>query len=118
MVAGIHRAAVNELGIERATPPAAPVECVVMPLNRLFRDCQYLLDPYYGEQSDKVKHVAGALWRLRELLIAADYELSAIAHGRPSSNKDELLRISGGLRQVYAAHIEPAETITKKETAK
>lgn len=38
---------------------------------------------------------------LQELMVAADSELSAIAHGRPPSDKAELLRISDGLRKIY-----------------
>ena len=38
---------------------------------------------------------------LHELLVAADSELSAIAHGRPPSDKAELLKISAGLRKIY-----------------
>ena len=36
-----------------------------------------------------------------ELLVAADSELSAIAHGRPPGCSSELLRISAGLREMY-----------------
>lgn len=72
-----------------------------MKLNPLFQSCQNLLDPYFGEQSEDVKRVASALWQVREFLIAADSELSAIAHGRPPSDKAELLRICHGLRSVY-----------------
>lgn len=35
----------------------------------------------------------------RSFMIDADSELSAIAHGRPPSDKAKLLRISDGLRQ-------------------
>ena len=38
---------------------------------------------------------------MRELMVSADSELSAIAHGRPASEKDELLRIALGLRAIY-----------------
>lgn len=69
-----------------------------MRLSPLYQSCQNVLDPYYGEQTDDAKVVAAAMWRLREFLIAADSELSAIAHGRPPSSKEELLRISNGLR--------------------
>ena len=37
----------------------------------------------------------------REFIVAADSELSAIAHGRPQSEKAELIRISSGLRDIY-----------------
>lgn len=37
---------------------------------------------------------------LQELLISADSELSAIAHGRPA-DKQELLRICFALRKIY-----------------
>jgi hypothetical protein len=73
----------------------------VVRLNSLFQSCQDLLDPYYGEQPAKVMAVAAALWQVREFLVAADSELSAIAHGRPPSGKEELLRISSGLRKCY-----------------
>lgn len=38
---------------------------------------------------------------LRQLFIDADSELSAIAHGRPPSDKAELLRLSGEFRNLY-----------------
>lgn len=38
---------------------------------------------------------------LRQLFIDADSELSAIAHGRPPSDKTELLRLSGEFRKLY-----------------
>lgn len=37
----------------------------------------------------------------RKFIVAADSELSAIAHGRPPSNKEELIRVSDGLRDIY-----------------
>lgn len=37
---------------------------------------------------------------LHELMVAADSELSAIAHGRPI-NQAEAIRISGELRKIY-----------------
>ena len=37
---------------------------------------------------------------LQELLVAADSELSAIAHGRPV-DKQESLRISAAIRKIY-----------------
>lgn len=37
---------------------------------------------------------------LRDLLVAADSELSAIAHGRPPSSKEWLIKICDGLRAV------------------
>lgn len=43
----------------------------------------------------------GRLSAANQFIIAADSELSAIAHGRPPSDKEELLRISGGLRKCY-----------------
>ena len=36
---------------------------------------------------------------LRDVLIAADSELSAIAHGRPPSSKEELIKLSDDLRK-------------------
>ena len=39
----------------------------------------------------------------RGFLVAADSELSAIAHGRPPSDQSELIRISLGLRSMYEA---------------
>lgn len=39
--------------------------------------------------------------RLRQLFIEADSELSAIAHGRPPSDKAELLRMSDAFRKLY-----------------
>lgn len=37
---------------------------------------------------------------LHDLLVDADSELSAIAHGRPV-NKQELIRISSAIRKIY-----------------
>jgi uncharacterized membrane protein len=39
--------------------------------------------------------------RLRQLFVDADSELSAIAHGRPPSDKAELLRLSDAFRKLY-----------------
>lgn len=39
--------------------------------------------------------------RIRDALVAADSELSAIAHGRPMSSKEELLKISHACRSIY-----------------
>ena len=41
------------------------------------------------------------LQHVRRLAVEADSELSAIAHGRPPSDKAELLRLSGEFRKLY-----------------
>lgn len=39
--------------------------------------------------------------QLRPLLVQADSELSAIAHGRPPSDKAELIKLSQAIRTLY-----------------
>lgn len=43
--------------------------------------------------------------RLRQLFVDADSELSAIAHGRPPSDKETLLRLSQSFRDLYEKRI-------------
>ena len=45
------------------------------------------------------------LRHVRELAVCADSELSAIAHGRPPSPCDELLRLSHAFRELYEKRI-------------
>ena len=45
--------------------------------------------------------VMGCLKRLRGKLVEADSELSAIAHGRPQSSKQELSKLYSGIRWEY-----------------
>lgn len=54
-----------------------------------------------GDLVTELEPCKGLDEELRKLLVHADSELSAIAHGRPPSDKEELLRISGGLRKWY-----------------
>lgn len=42
------------------------------------------------------------LARFRELAVEADSELSAIAHGRPPSSKDNLTRLALSFREIYS----------------
>lgn len=65
-------------------------------------DCFSMID----EAAQAVVELAGKnppkpSGKLRQLFIDADSELSAIAHGRPPSDKTELLRLSGEFRKLY-----------------
>ena len=45
------------------------------------------------------------LQHVRRLAVEADSELSAIAHGRPPSDKETLLRLSQSFRDLYEKRI-------------
>lgn len=53
------------------------------------------------DEDEAEEIIESCLMRLRGLLVAADSELSAIAHGRPPSSKDELEQLYWGIRGEY-----------------
>ena len=55
----------------------------------------------YWKERERVQGLFEKMYVLRKACVAADSELSAIAHGRPPSTKNELLLISAVLREAY-----------------
>ena len=64
-------------------------------------DCFACIEEAAQAVVELVKEKPRSQSRLRQLFIDADSELSAIAHGRPPSDKAELLRMSGEFRKLY-----------------